>query len=91
MCLDSGRLRYLKFTDLLDPKTKKTSVRVVDIGKPSYKVAREYMMRLEKADFTDAALLEKLAREASGTEKTLSADEFKARFAPAVSDLLGGL
>ena len=91
VCLDSGRLRYLKFTDLLDPKTKKTSVRVVDIGKPSYKVAREYMMRLEKADFTDGALLEKLARAASGPEKALSADEFKARFAPAVTDLLGGL
>ena len=44
-------LQYLKFTDLLDPKTKKTSVRTVDLAKPSYKVAREYMIRLEKEDF----------------------------------------
>lgn len=91
VCLDSGKLRYLQFADLIDPRTKKTSVRVVDIEKPSYKVAREYMMRLEKADFADRALLEKLARAASSPEKPVSVEELQARFAGVVSDLRGGL
>ena len=51
VCIVNGELQYLKFEDLLDAKTKKTSVRSVDITKPSYKVAREYMIRLEREDF----------------------------------------
>jgi hypothetical protein len=47
----NGELRYLKFEDLLDAETKKTTVRTVDLFKPSYKVAREYMIRLEREDF----------------------------------------
>lgn len=91
VCLDCGKLNYLRFGDLLDPKTKKTSVRAVNIEKPSYKVAREYMIRLEKTDFADRALLEKLARAASSKENPVSVEEFQARFAPTVSGLLGGL
>ena len=35
VCIVNGELQYLKFTDLLDAKTKKTTVRAVDIAKPS--------------------------------------------------------
>ena len=51
VCIVDGELQYLKFDDLMDPQTKKTTVRPVDISKPSYKVAREYMIRLEREDF----------------------------------------
>jgi ATP-dependent phosphofructokinase / diphosphate-dependent phosphofructokinase len=91
VCIVNAELQYLKFTDLLDPKTKKTSVRAVDVGKPSYKVAREYMIRLEKEDFATPALLEKLARAASNPEKPISAEQFKKQFEPVVSQLRGGL
>jgi 6-phosphofructokinase 1 len=91
VCIVNGELQYLKFTDLLDPKTKKTSVRAVDLTKPSYKVAREYMIRLEKEDLDNPARLEKIAKAASGKNKALSVAEFKKKFEPAVTDLRGGL
>lgn len=91
VCIINGEVQYLKFDDLLDPKTKKTSVRKVDIAKLSYKVAREYMIRLEREDLENPALLEKLARVASSKEKTLSPEEFKKKFAHAVTELRGGL
>lgn len=90
VCLVDGELRYLKFDDLLDAKTKKTTVRTVDISKPSYKVAREYMIRLEREDFADPQKLEKLARAASSKDLQLSSEAFKQRFEPVVSQLLGG-
>jgi len=91
VCIVNGELQYLKFTDLLDPKTKKTTVRAVDIAKPSYKVAREYMIRLEREDFALPERLEKLARSASSKDKTISSDEFKKNFERAVTELRGGL
>ena len=90
VCIVNGELQYLKFTDLLDPKTKKTSVRTVDLAKPSYKVAREYMMRLEREDFDKPELLEKMAKAASEKDKSMSAAEFKKRYEPAVTELRGG-
>ncbi len=54
----------------------RTRVRNVDPASQSYKVAREYMLRLEPADFRDPAWVERLA-EAGGT----TADELRARFA----------
>jgi 6-phosphofructokinase 1 len=67
VCLIGGELQYLKFEDLLDAKTKKTTVRTVDIAKPSYKVAREYMIRLEREDLEIPGRLEQLALAASSS------------------------
>jgi 6-phosphofructokinase len=53
----------------------KTRVRNVDIASDGYRVAREYMLRLEADDFRDPAWVERLA-EAGGT----TADELRARF-----------
>ena len=91
VCIVNAGLQYLKFTDLLDPKTKKTSVRTVDLAKPSYKVAREYMIRLEKEDFDDSERLEKLARSASSQSQSMTVNEFKKKFGPVVAELRGGL
>jgi 6-phosphofructokinase 1 len=90
VCIVDGRLRYLKFEDLMDAKTKKTSVRAVDISKPAYRVAREYMIRLEREDFDNPERLEKLAQTASSQEKLLSGETFKKKFAHVVTDLRGG-
>jgi hypothetical protein len=57
-------------------ETGRTRVRNVDPTAESYRIAREYMVRLEPADFADPAWVEKLA-EAGG----LTADELRARFA----------
>ena len=91
VCIVNGELKYLKFDDLLDPKTKKTSVRSVDISKPSYIVAREYMIRLEREDFESSERLEQLTRAASSKEQPLSPEAFKKKFEHVVTELRGGL
>ncbi|HWX77364.1 MAG TPA: hypothetical protein VNY32_07800, partial [Candidatus Acidoferrales bacterium] len=60
--------------------TGKSRVRVVDVDKPSYKIAREYMIRLEKEDLEDPEKLRLLAKAASSNKKGCSSDEFRSRF-----------
>jgi 6-phosphofructokinase 1 len=91
VCLVDGQLRYLKFEDLMDPKTKKTTVRTVDISKPAYKVAREYMIRLEREDFENQERLKALAQAGSSRERSLSVEEFRKKFEHLVTDLRGGI
>jgi ATP-dependent phosphofructokinase / diphosphate-dependent phosphofructokinase len=80
ICLTDGKLQFLDFADLLDPKTGKSRVRVVDVDKPSYKIAREYMIRLEREDLEDNEKLRLLAEAASSGGKRCAPDEFRARF-----------
>ncbi len=46
----------LRFEDIRDPATGKTFVRRVNIDSVHYKIARGFMMRLEKADLDDPGL-----------------------------------
>jgi ATP-dependent phosphofructokinase / diphosphate-dependent phosphofructokinase len=62
ICVDNGKLIPLYFKDIIDPKTKKTAVRYVDVHSESYQVARSYMVRLEKRDFQDPSFVETLAK-----------------------------
>ena len=80
VCLLNGKLSYLDFAELLDPKTGKSRVRLVDVHKPSYRIAREYMIRLEKEDFEDPTKLRLLAEAASSRSKAYTPDEFRSRF-----------
>lgn len=81
VCLgDRGQLRVIPFDDLADPETGKTSIRLVDTDSETYRVAREYMIRLESEDLEDDAVVAGLA-EASG----MSPDEVRSRFGSAVS------
>jgi hypothetical protein len=73
--VDSGKLCPMPFERMMDPKTKKTTVRYVDIESESYKVARSYMVRLEKIDLEDQELLSDMAKTAKLSEK-----EFKEKF-----------
>ena len=89
VALIDGKLEYLDFAALQDPKTGKTRVRGVEIDSPSYKVAREYMIRLEKEDFSDEDKLRLLAEAASSTTRPCSTDEFRDRYQHLTADLKG--
>jgi 6-phosphofructokinase 1 len=64
----------LPFDALTDPATGKTRIRQVDLSSNSYRVAKEYMIRLEREDLDDP---EKLAPIAAAANVT---DEFRERF-----------
>jgi 6-phosphofructokinase 1 len=64
VCLHEGRLEVLAFGDLREPDSGRIRTRLVDIGSEHYRVSREYMVRLRRADFDDAELLAQLAAEA---------------------------
>ena len=79
--IQEGRFVPIAFADLLDPVTGHTRVRTVDTGSLRYRVARQYMTRLVRRDFTDAAALEALARAAG-----MDGAAFRARFAAVVEN-----
>ncbi len=67
--VDNGKLIPLQFEKMIDPKTRKTAVRLVDIHSDSYEVARNYMVRLEKEDLQNPTLLAAMSEAAKMTEK----------------------
>ncbi len=69
-----GRLRPIPLRKIIDPATKKTRIRYVDIKADPFIVGRQYMIRLEKEDFTSRNLA-KLVRAGH-----MSINEFKNRF-----------
>ena len=73
--IQGGRFVPLYFKDILDPKTNRTKVRMVDPSSESFYIARRYMLRLNQADFDDPHELAKLAATAG-----ISIDEFEKRF-----------
>jgi 6-phosphofructokinase 1 len=89
VCLVNGKLDYLDFAGLQDAKTGKTRVRSVDIYTPSYKVAREYMIRLEREDFRDDEKLRQLAQAASSAKYFCSPEQFRDRYQYLTTDLRG--
>jgi ATP-dependent phosphofructokinase / diphosphate-dependent phosphofructokinase len=89
VALINGKLEYLDFARLQDAKTGKTRVRKVEIDAPSYKVAREYMIRLEREDFSDQEKVNILAQAASSENHRCSVDEFQSRYQYLTTDLKG--
>lgn len=67
VCLDQGRITILPFEELIDPKTGRTKVRLVDLNSEHYKVAKSYMIRLTRKDLEDPVMLSKLASVAKMT------------------------
>ncbi len=57
----NGTIVTIPFAELMDPKTGRTRVRMVDVGSESYTVARQYMIRLGPADVADPLWLQTLA------------------------------
>ncbi|MDD2351355.1 MAG: 6-phosphofructokinase, partial [Synergistaceae bacterium] len=63
------------FEDIKDPETGKTRVRRVNTKSIQYRIARQYMIRLEKKDFEPGLEFVQLAVAAR-----MSPDEFRERF-----------
>ena len=51
----------MPFSELMDPKTGRTRVRLVDVRSQTYEVARKYMIRIAPADLADPSRLQTLA------------------------------
>jgi 6-phosphofructokinase 1 len=77
-----GRFVPMYFKDILDPKTKRMKVRMVDTSSESYYVANRYMIRLRRDDFDDAHELAKYAATVN-----LSLDKFREKFFYLVQDI----
>ena len=60
--MTEGRFRAVPFSEVIDPTTGRTRVRMVDIHSDRYKIARSYMLRLKREDFEDPAELARLAK-----------------------------
>jgi ATP-dependent phosphofructokinase / diphosphate-dependent phosphofructokinase len=74
IALTGGHVRPVSLEELLDPQTGRIRTRQVDITSEAYRVARDYMMRLEPGDFEG----ERLASLAAQTN--LDAGAFRAEF-----------
>jgi 6-phosphofructokinase 1 len=79
--IQEGCFKPVLFSEMMDPVTGKTKVRMVDINAERYKIARRYMIRLRRDDFEDAHLLAKFAATAG-----ISIDQFRADFEYLVED-----
>jgi len=91
VCLVDGKIQHLDFGSLIDPATGKSRIRLVDIAKTSYKIARKYMIRLEPEDFEDPSKLIALAKAASTTTNMYSPEQFRAKFEYLTTRLRGAL
>ena len=74
--LQGGNFVPVPFSTMLDPQTRRTRVRLVDIRSTRYAIARRYMIRLRRDDFDSPDKLARIAAVAG-----LSADELRRRFA----------
>ena len=80
--IQDGRFVPMYFKDILDPKTKKMKVRMVDVDSESYYTANRYMIRLRKEDFNDPHELARYAATAN-----MSLPDFRKNFYYIVEDM----
>jgi ATP-dependent phosphofructokinase / diphosphate-dependent phosphofructokinase len=73
--MQGGHFVPIPFSEMLDPDTGRTRVRLVDTSSTRYGIARRYMIRLRRDDFEDPYTLAKLA-----TTVSLSEPEFRRQF-----------
>lgn len=79
--LQGGEFVPVPFAQLLDPKTGRTSVRLVDVNTTRYAIARRYMLRLRRDDFDHPERLERLA-----TAGNMTPEQFREEFEYLVAD-----
>jgi 6-phosphofructokinase len=65
--IQEGHMVPLPFGSFTDPQTGRVRIRLVDIESSSYRVTREYMIRLEREDLTDPEKLQPIAAAAGLT------------------------
>jgi 6-phosphofructokinase 1 len=73
--MQNGEFTPVPFSEVIDHKTGHGKLRSVDVTTENYRVARDYMVRLEPKDFVNESSVEKLARAAG-----LSVSDFKSHF-----------
>ncbi len=73
--IQQGRFTPIPFKEMVDEVTGRARVRMVDTASESFQIARQYMIRLSRQDFTDPAELARCAAVAG-----LSPEAFKQRF-----------
>jgi 6-phosphofructokinase len=79
--LQAGNLVPIPFAQMVDPRTGRTKIRMVDTHSTRYAIARRYMIRLRRDDFEDPHELAKFAATAG-----LSLEEFCQEFQSLVED-----
>ena len=79
--LEGGRLRPVRFEDMINPETHRMKPRKVDVNGESYRCARAYMIRLESRDVAEPARLGRLAEAAH-----MAPEQFRQRFAAVATD-----
>jgi 6-phosphofructokinase len=79
--LQGGHFVPVPFKDMLDPKTGKAKIRLVDVRSTRYAIARRYMIRLRRDDFQDPHELAKFAATCG-----LSLQEFRDEFEYLIQD-----
>lgn len=77
--LQGGHLKPMFFEEMIDPATNRTRIRVVDLSSDTYRVARAYMIRLDKEDFESEETVAALADHARMTP-----EKFRQRYYPVV-------
>ncbi len=70
-----GNITPMSFEEMIDPRTNRVRTRCVDLQSDFYRVARAYMIRLDRNDLEDAGRRQRLADEAG-----MSPDGFRARY-----------
>ena len=79
VCLQDGNLQPVPYADLLDPQTGRSRMRMVDLDSQTYRVARDYMIRLEVHDLEDEQSAA-LTAAAGG----ISVEELRSLYGPSV-------
>ncbi len=73
--IQNNQIVPIPFDQIIDPATKKTRIRMVNTHSIQYRIARQYMIRLEKKDFNPGIEFERLAVAAK-----MPPEEFRKRF-----------
>jgi 6-phosphofructokinase 1 len=79
--LRAGHFVPIPFEQMLDTRTGRTRVRMVDIESTRYAIARRYMIRLRRDDFSDEAAVARFAAIAH-----LTPEQFRQQFAYLVAN-----
>jgi len=79
--IDRGRLIPIPFESIIDRTTGKARIREVDVDSDSYRVARHYMIRLQKHDFAEPKNVARLALIGK-----MTTEEFERRYRYLIDD-----
>ena len=73
--MQGGRFVPVPLEEMLDSRTNRMQVRLVDIESTRYAIARRYMIRIRRDDLEDPVILARLA-----ASSDINTDEFRVRF-----------